>query len=65
MPYLNRLPITTPTFWDLTVAISRLSPVEQEALLAALEVLQHVRTTDPTWRKAHALTLVPRTEEKA
>ena len=59
MSYLNRLPITSPTFWDLTVAISRLSPVEQQALLAALEVLQHLRQTDPHLARgtqAHART---------
>ena len=63
MPYLNRLPITSPTFWNITVAISQLSALEQEALLATLQVWQHLKTVDPTSRAAHKLTLVPRQEE--
>ena len=65
MSYLNRLPITSPVFWDLTVAVSQLSPLEQEALLATLQFWQHLKTVDPTWRAAHKLTLVPRPEEQA
>ena len=64
MPYLSRLPITSPTFWDLTVAVSRLSILEQEALLAALQLLLHRKTLDPTWQAAHTLTQMPRQEQE-